>query len=87
MTKEDPVFVGYDRLLLLLLSKIIFVRNLIHDLYLLTPWCRTLFEKLIFTQLVKKYCAFFMEPKGSLPCSQKPAIGPYHEPAESSSPH
>jgi hypothetical protein len=28
-----------------------------------------------------------MDTEGSLPCSQKPAIGPYHEPAESSSPH
>jgi hypothetical protein len=27
-----------------------------------------------------------MEPEGSSPCSQKPAIGPYPEPAESSSP-
>jgi hypothetical protein len=24
-----------------------------------------------------------MEPEGSLPCSQNPAIGPYPEPAES----
>jgi hypothetical protein len=30
---------------------------------------------------------FFMEPEGSLPCLQKPAIGPYPEPAQSSSPH
>jgi len=35
----------------------------------------------------KKYPAFFMEPEGSLPCSQKPATGPYPELAESSSPH
>jgi hypothetical protein len=28
-----------------------------------------------------------MELEGSLPCSQKPATGPYPEPAESSSPH
>jgi hypothetical protein len=28
-----------------------------------------------------------MELEGSLPCLQKPAIGPYPEPAESSSPH
>jgi hypothetical protein len=36
------------------------------------------------TQLVKKYLAFSMEPEGSLPFSQKPATGPYPEPAESS---
>jgi hypothetical protein len=35
----------------------------------------------------QKYPAVFMEPQGSLPCSQKPAIGPYPEPDESSSPH
>jgi len=28
-----------------------------------------------------------MEPKDSSPCSQKPATGPYAEPAETSSPH
>jgi len=55
--------------------------------YLLTPWCRTLIEKLIFTQLVKKISCFLMELEGSLSCSQKRAIGTYPEPAESSSPH
>jgi hypothetical protein len=54
---------------------------------LLTPWWMIFFEKLIVIQLVKKYSAFFMEPKVSLPCSQKPATGPYPESAESSSPH
>jgi hypothetical protein len=34
----------------------------------------------------QKYTAFFMEPEGSSPCSQKPVTGPYPEPAESSSP-
>jgi hypothetical protein len=31
--------------------------------YLLTPWCRILFEKLIVTQFVKKYPAFLRNPK------------------------
>jgi hypothetical protein len=35
----------------------------------------------------QKYPVFYMEPEGSLPCSQKLAIRPYPEPAESSSPH
>jgi hypothetical protein len=35
----------------------------------------------IVTQLVKTYIVFFIEPEGSLPCSQKPATGPYPEPA------
>jgi hypothetical protein len=34
-----------------------------------------------------KNTLLFMEPEGSVPCSQKPATGPYPEPAESSSPH
>jgi hypothetical protein len=54
--------------------------------YLFTPWCRILFQKLIVTELVKKY-PFFVEHEGSLPCSHKPAIGPYPKPAESSSSH
>jgi hypothetical protein len=53
----------------------------------LTPRCRILFEKLIVTRLIKKYPAFFMEPEGSSPRSEKPATGPYPEPAASSSPH
>jgi hypothetical protein len=44
---------------------------------------------------LKSYChsacqknpAFFMEPKGSLLCSQKPTTGPYPELAKSSLPH
>jgi hypothetical protein len=31
-------------------------------LVLLTPWCRTLFEKLIVTQLFKKFAAFLWHP-------------------------
>jgi hypothetical protein len=45
------------------------------------------FEKLLLIQLVKEYPTFFMEPDDSLPCSQKPATGPYPEPTESSSLH
>jgi hypothetical protein len=48
--------------------------------------CRIFFEKLIVAQLVKQP-AFLIEPKGSLPCSQKSATGPYPEPAKSNSPH
>jgi hypothetical protein len=55
--------------------------------YSLAPWCRILFEKLIVTQLIKKYPAFFMEPESSSSCSQKAANGLYSEPAESSSSH
>jgi hypothetical protein len=55
--------------------------------YLLTPWSRAFFEKLIVTQIAKQYPAFFMEAEGSLPFSQKPATRHYPEPAESSSPH
>jgi hypothetical protein len=55
--------------------------------YLLTPWCRILFEKLKVIHLATKYPDFCMEPEGSLPCSQKPATGLHPEPAESSSFH
>jgi hypothetical protein len=34
------------------------------------------------TQHVKQQTAFFMEPEASLPCSQRPATGPYQEPGE-----
>jgi hypothetical protein len=89
---QEPVTVSYSQPdasglhipILLPLTSILITHSLTHSL---TPWCRTLFEKLIITQPVKKYPAFFMEPEGSLPCSQKPATGPYPEPAESSSPH
>jgi hypothetical protein len=65
--------------------------KLLHSTYLLTylhiPYCRILFEKLIVTQHIKKYPAFFMESEVSSPCLQKPVTGPYPETAESSSPH
>jgi hypothetical protein len=43
---------------------------------MINPWSRALLEKLTVTQLVKKFPPF-MEPKGSLPCSQGPATGQY----------
>jgi hypothetical protein len=30
------------------------------SLYLLTPWCRIIFEKLIVTELIKKHPSFFI---------------------------
>jgi hypothetical protein len=44
-----------------------YYETLSHDVwqqvYLLTPWCRILFEKLIVTQLVRKYLTFSWNPK------------------------
>jgi hypothetical protein len=62
----------------------LYTRPLWHHATMLTPWSRVL-EKLVVTQLVKNLPPF-MEPDGSLPCSQKPATGPYHEP-DKPSPH
>jgi len=45
-----------------------------------TSWSRTLLEKLIVTQLVKKSPRPFMEPKYSLPCSQHFVTGLHLEP-------
>jgi hypothetical protein len=45
------------------------------------------FIKEFLDYILKKGSAFFMEPEGSLPCSQKPDTGPYPDPAESFSPH
>jgi hypothetical protein len=44
----------------------------------LTTWSRVLLEKLIITQLVKKFP--FTEPKGSLLYSQEPTTGPFPQP-------
>jgi hypothetical protein len=46
---------------------------------------KSFFEKLAVVQLVKKRTPF-MQPEGSLPCSQDPATDPYPMPLESS-PH
>jgi hypothetical protein len=48
-----------------------------------TPWSKVILEKLIVAQLLKKFSTF-LEPDGSLPCSQEPATGSYPEPDESS---
>ena len=53
-----------------------------HILYLLTPWCRVLLEKLTGLQLVKKF-PHFIEPEGTLPHSQVSAACPYPGPAQS----
>jgi hypothetical protein len=50
---------------------------------MITPWSRVL-EKLIVTQLVKKF-PHFMEPDVSSPCLKQPATGPYHQADEPSS--
>jgi hypothetical protein len=55
-------------------------------IYLLTPWCRIVFEKLIVNQLFKQQPAFFMEAEGSLWRSQKSTTGPHPATTESSSP-
>jgi hypothetical protein len=41
-------------------------------------WIRIFLENLVVVQLVKKYLAVH-ETEGSLPHSQEPATGPYHE--------
>jgi hypothetical protein len=43
--------------------------------FVLTPWYRILFEKLIATQLIKNP-NFFMEPEGSSSCLQNPPLDP-----------
>jgi hypothetical protein len=44
-----------------------------------SQWSRVL-EKLTVTQLVKKFPAFFLEPEGSLQCSQQTPTGPCMHP-------
>ena len=51
---------------------------------LLTPWSRVQLDNLTGLQVVK-YPPHFMEPEGSLPHSQVPAICPYSEPDQSNS--
>jgi hypothetical protein len=44
--------------------------------YLLTPWCRILFEKLIVTQFVRKYPAFLRNPKVHHRVHKSPPLDP-----------
>jgi len=53
-------------------------RNLTNKL---SPWSKVLLEKLTVTQ--SRNSPLFMEPEGSLLCSQGPTTGPYPEPDES----
>jgi hypothetical protein len=51
-------------------------------LYLLIPWCRTLFEKLIVTQLVNKYPPFLWNPKVLYSVHKSPSERPSFAPIQ-----
>jgi hypothetical protein len=81
------------------LSRQMFVSNvqillgpMLPDIYLLThSLTHSMVQGIIWKadshSAYQKISCFLMEPEGSLPCSQKPTIRPYPEPAESSSPN
>jgi hypothetical protein len=48
-------------------------------------WSWALLEKLPIVQLLMNF-QHFMEPEGSVPCSQEPSTGPYREPDQSNQP-
>jgi hypothetical protein len=86
----NPHFTRIANRTLFFLKKVIALTGLLYFtlLYftLLTPWCRIFLQNLSLS-VSKNILIYLRNLKGSLPYSQKPPIGPYPEPAESSSPH